>query len=207
MEIQYLRGYKKTSNGETLLNNPIWRRLTREVMESSPEGNNFLCRLVPYENLSLDIKANKNSFDNCYDQYFIISANKIKEPVNIEANKIKNMFIEKIINDIQIQVPSMIIEPFNKIDKKRNIPQIIKISEINTDLIPESIPKIFKDDMKKVSKVKNSNKIVPVSSKLLAHALSIDSQNKNASNDIKNNNYIPSTNIKNSLNKNKGIKK
>jgi len=74
VRVQYLSGYTKNSDGNTMIKSPVWRELDNIALSSAP-GQELLCRLVYYKSDDDLFPIEKNElFDiNVYDSLFYIS--------------------------------------------------------------------------------------------------------------------------------------
>lgn len=208
MEVQYLSGFEFVrGTREINVARPMWKTFTKETIDMFGEGKELLCRLKPYENLNLNISANKDAYDNAYDKYFIVKTKKVSNPINTTRPRLPpGIFIDNIIKDIQIRLPQLDIIPSPNLGKKPvmgEIPEIIQIVRINKDRTREVTEITNKDvmtrlaqtDLNTVTNISTTNSNIPVSSYILSETIALDSQNKYTKNSSRNNNPVTSHSI------------
>lgn len=74
--VDVLTGFKKTEDGAVLINEPVWKTLSKELFETIAVGKNILCRLTPYTNKDLGIETPEALELPIYNKYFILSPEK-----------------------------------------------------------------------------------------------------------------------------------
>ena len=75
MTIEFLNGYEVSKEGETLIKEPKWEKLTKEKYNRM-RNVDIICRMKPYENKYLNLKKPKGLDLPVYDETFIISGDK-----------------------------------------------------------------------------------------------------------------------------------
>jgi len=75
MTIEFLSGYETSKEGEPLIKQPIWEKLTKEKYNKM-RNVDIICRLKPYENKYLGLKKPRGLDLPVYDETFIVSGDK-----------------------------------------------------------------------------------------------------------------------------------
>jgi hypothetical protein len=75
-KVEILTGFKKTTDGMLLINEPVWKVLTKELFDSMAAGKNVLCRLTPYTNKDFGIETPQALDLPVYNKYFVLSPEK-----------------------------------------------------------------------------------------------------------------------------------
>ena len=99
--IEYLSGYKFSSNGQSNVREPIWKLLTRERLNDRSVSNT-LCRIRKYEAPELGIKKIDSLDIVVYDEYFKIvndradntSQRRVPNPTAAQLNNARNIITE-----------------------------------------------------------------------------------------------------------------
>ena len=216
--IEYMAGFEKDKkSGDIDISRAIWKTLDKKAVDSFVEGKELLCRLRPYGNTTLGITPSKDAHDNAYDKHFIVITKKIV-PEKITVKPPKNVFVDDIIQNIQIKIPNIRIKQppittaISGIKRDIIVPElieIVKIDKIGTRVttvidvksgldrinIKDVITPIVKSDISKILDIKTSNNITPVSSQIVVAAVAVELQNKAVTTAVKNNNPVPAVNI------------
>lgn len=143
MKVEYLSGFRRGEEGDSLVKEPVWTLLTPQV-NNLIAGKQVLCRLRGYENPVLGIKKNKGLESGVYDQYFLyvpkvvdLGIRTLPEPPTIVS---PGRFIDDFIDNISEIFPGLVIEP-RPVDEGRSgiLEPIQTRPEINLGNVPVSI--------------------------------------------------------------------
>lgn len=89
-EIQYLKGYKTTVDGDVDLKSPVWSPLKNSVVQDSQQP--LVCRMVNYSNSSIKVDVDTTMLGDTSDGIFIIYDGDVSKSPNQASN-------ENIINN------------------------------------------------------------------------------------------------------------
>jgi hypothetical protein len=202
-EVQYLSGFEKIENTDDLnLNNPIWKTLNKEYIDSIQAEKELLCRIKSFENLNLKIRSSSDLEKRYYDKYFIIKTTTLPEAPPLTRDRIfSNPIVENLLDSLRQGFPGIRIkESININTALTMIPMSIEI--IRTDSSGnrqitniKDIKDIVAKDINKNIDVKVGKPITPASAFAATQALSLAVQESNISNNFRSSNHIPNRNI------------
>jgi len=202
-EVQYLSGFEKIENTDDLnLNNPIWKTLDKEYIDSIQAEKEILCRIKSFENLNLKIRSSSDLEKRYYDKYFIIKTTALPEAPPLTRDRIfSNPIVENLLDSLRQGFPGIRIrESTNIATAPTMIPMSIEI--IRTDSSGnrqitniKDIKDIVAKDINKNIDVKVGKPPTPASAFAAAQALSLAVQESNISNNFRSSNHIPNRNI------------
>lgn len=203
-EIQYLSGFEKIEDTDNLnLNNPIWKTLDKEYIDSISTEREILCRIKSFENSNLNIRSSSHLEKRYYDKYFIIKTSTITPSLSttITESIFTNPLIENLLDSLREGFPGIRIkESTNVMPVLTMIPMSIEI--IRTDSSGarqitniKDIKDIVAKDINKNIDVKVGKPKTPASAFAATQALSLAVQEVNVDNKFRSSNHIPNTNI------------
>ena len=109
MTIEFLSGYEKSKEGETLIKQPIWEKLTKEKYNKM-RNVDIICRLKTYENKYLGLKKPKGLDLPVYDETFIISGDKTLDEETRE-NSTYGEIVKKYLEDVTDKIEKIDVLP------------------------------------------------------------------------------------------------
>lgn len=203
VQVEYISGFSKlTGTDEININKPIWKILTKQVIEQMQNGEQIMCRIKSYSNSVLEVPYNKDVEQNCYNKHFIIINNSrrtAQRPIQVTPNIFSDVIIDQIskqIPDLEINViPSSIRNNINNI-----IPEKIEVIKIDSNNIRQTTVIKTKKQDELIKLISNEAERTPVgevseTSQIIVQTAILQLQDTKIKSSIKNTTFIPSTNI------------
>ena len=201
-EVQFLDGFEAITNTDNLnLNNPIWKTLDKQYIDSIVGEREILCRLKSFQNLDIKIKPSNDLEKRYYDKYFLIKTTELTRQAPVVSAISANPIIQSFLDSIRNNLPGIRIrESANVQTALTMIPGSIEIIRTDSTGIKQvinikDIKDIVAKDINKNINVKVGKPITPATAFAATHALSLSVQESNVSNKFKSSNHIPNTNI------------
>jgi hypothetical protein len=203
-EVQYLSGFHKIKGTNNLnLNNPIWKTLDRQYIDSISGDKEILCRLKSFSNFDLRIRPSSEMEKRFYDKYFIIKTSKLNQRPEITRGIIfTNPLIDNLIDSLRQGFPGIRIRESSSpsLPSLSMVPSNLEI--IRTDSFGNrqttnirDIRDIVAKDIDKNVNIKIGKPITPAIAFAAVHATSLSVQESNINNNFKSSNHIPNRNI------------
>lgn len=128
-KIEFLRGFKRDQGQRIQINKPMWTLITAENYQQAVD-NTSLCRMVYYENESLDISIDERKKLPIIDQYFILS-NENEDANERAQGEGESLPIASALSDIYLEE--------NKYDIKYATSNIVRQANNSDGIIREPI--------------------------------------------------------------------
>ena len=208
-EVQFLDGFERIPNTDNLnLNNPIWKTLDKQYIDSIVGETEILCRLKSFQNLDIKINPSNDLEKRYYDKYFIIKTTELTRQVPVVSAISLNPIIQNFIDSITRNLSGIRIRETTNIQTALTmIPGSIEIIRTDSTGIKQTtnikdIKDIVAKDINKNVNIKVGKPITPATAFAATQALSLSVQESNISNKFRSSNHIPNTNIGRGMNSN-----
>lgn len=165
VKIEYLFDYEKDRDGNLLINNPIWKLLSREKYEEMI-GQEILCKLSYYENDKIDYKKEDILSIPFYDEYFILIpsiSRKESKPALVNDGDLIGRIINRVFSSF---TGITFLETTRKGKTDNKIPSRVLLSQLNSDGTENQIEVSVLDVLKTFEPIKSdvliNNEVKPM---------------------------------------------